>query len=139
MPLDLSLAPTSALQSPSEVAPGMAIEEQLLLELPDRLGVHAPNWQRLADGAFEDPELTMREVEGLAAEVRLLREHWLASQREIVIAERHITAREHEVRNDLADATLLHRADSTRETLDRLLALCEAALASGVGLVGLSD
>jgi hypothetical protein len=139
MPLDLSLAPTSALHSPDDIAPGMAIDEQLLHDLPDKLGVRAPTWQKLAESAYDDPELTDREVEALAAEVRTLREHWLASQRDAVIAERNITARDHEQRLALADAALLHREDPTRDTLDRLLALCESAIASGLGIVGLSD
>ena len=37
------------------------------------------------------------------------------------------------------DKVLAERADPTREVLDRLAALCEAALTAGVGLVGLSD
>lgn len=139
MPLDLSLASTSALRSPDDVATGVAVEEQLLFELPDRLGVSAPIWQRLAQGAFDDPELTAEEAVGFAAEVRVLREHWLASQRDVVIAERAITGRDPETRNQLAEATLLHRDDTTRDVLDRLLALCDAAIAAGVGLVGLSD
>jgi hypothetical protein len=39
----------------------------------------------------------------------------------------------------LADKVLADRADPTRETLERLIALCEAALTAGVGLIGLSD
>jgi hypothetical protein len=139
MPLDLSLAATSALMSPGDLPPSVAIEEKLLLELPDKLGVHAPIWQRLAEGAFEDPEVPASDVEGLAAEIRMLREHWLASQRDAVIAARNITARDDETREALADAALLHRDDPTRDTLDQLLALCAAALAAETGLDGVSD
>jgi hypothetical protein len=113
MPLDLSLAATSALMSPHELPPSVAIEETLLLELPAKLGVHAPIWQQLAAAAFDDPEVDARDVADLAAEVRLLRERWLASEGD--------------------------RADPTRDTLDQILALCDAALAAEVGLDGVSD
>jgi hypothetical protein len=134
VPLDLLLA-----SSPRSTSDRVAIDEQLLCELPAKLGVHAPIWSRLGDAAYDDPELTMREVEGLAAEAKLLRERWLEINRERVIAERHITARDYAVRMAIADSALAERADATRETLDRLLALCEAALTADVGLVGLSD
>ncbi|HUQ06394.1 MAG TPA: hypothetical protein VM261_28015 [Kofleriaceae bacterium] len=134
MPLDLVLAP-----SPGTVTQRVVIDEHLLWKLPEELGVHAPIWTKLGAGAFDDPELTMREVEALAAEVRVLRQHWLASHRERVIRERHINARDYTTRMELADKVLAERADPTRDLLDRVAALCEAALIAGVGLIGLSD
>jgi hypothetical protein len=110
MPLDLSLASTSALRSPDEVTSGVAVDEKLLAELPDKLGLQAPIWRQLAQSAFDDPELLESEVAGFAADVRALR-----------------------------DALPPGDDDATRDVLDQLIALCEEALAEGVGLVGLSD
>jgi hypothetical protein len=142
MPLDLSLAPSPRSTSAADalsVAPSVAVDETLLFELPTKLGVHVPIWTKLGDAAYDDPELTMREVESLAGEVRLLRERWLADNRELVIRERKIHARDHAMRMALADKVLAERADPTRDLLDRLASLCEAALTAGVGLVGCSD
>jgi hypothetical protein len=113
MPLDLTLAP-----SPRSSAHRVAIDETLLSELPPKLGVKAPIWSKLSDGAYDDPELTMREVESLAAETRLLRDRWLVQT---------------------GQHPLSKRPDPTREMLERLLEVCEAALTAGVGLVGASD
>ena len=109
MPLDLSLASTSALRSPDEVTSGVAVDEKLLAELPDKLGLQVPIWRQLAQSAFDDPELLESEVAGFAADVRALRD------------------------------ALPPGDDATRAVLDQLIALCEEALAEGVGLVGLSD
>jgi hypothetical protein len=116
------------------------VKESLLSDdLPAKLGVHAPTWQLLADKAFEDPQLTPEQAIALGAEVRLLREAWMAQQRDTVAAEHRVRAKDWATRQRIIDRLVATVADPVRETLDGLIGLCDAAMTRGKGIIGVSD
>ena len=119
--------------------PAVAIDEELLWQLPGRLGVDAPAWTRLGEACWDDPVVDAGEVGRLAAEVRTLRDRWVASQREEAARTHRVTAQDPAVRARILDQLLAHRPDPITATLDALIALCDRALAAGLGLAGLSD
>jgi hypothetical protein len=125
---------------PRGLTTSVSVAESLLFDdLPATLGVHAPTWAWLADQAFEDPQLTVEQAAALGAEVRLLRAAWLRTRREAVAFERKVNAKDRALRERIIDGLVTTVDDPVRETFDRVIGLCDAAMQGGTGIIGLSD
>ena len=131
MTLDLRLATPDWRQN---VDGTVSVEEQLLWDLPGQLGLSLPIWERVGRDAFDNPRIEATEVRAFAAELQRIREQRI----EATVRTQKVTAKDPVVRRRLA-LEMVERDDAIVRRVDALLALCERAIAAGVGIYGLSD